>query len=289
VSGGAFYSRRKFSSSRLSSSDLEDFAMCETVPEYRLKIERAKRHIRELAKEVEAFNVSKPYEIFPEENATLGQRHWKVKVKKNPPQAWSGIVGDAIHNARAALDLLAVAVVRHDDPARASYNHVHFVIRETKDEFEAALGKNIKGASAESRRGFEDLKPYKGGDEAFWRLHQLDIMDKHKAIIPVWARHKATGLTLDPVKIFPSIFAGIKAAPVGITIGIDGSPALKDGATLHTEPIDFPANKPPEFTVTIAFGEGQIVGGEPVIPALTQMCEFVEGVCATFEKSILSK
>lgn len=216
--------------------------MSETVPDYRLKIERAKRHIRELSEEVQAFNASKPYEAFADDNTKPGQRIWKVKVKKKPPQAWSGIVGDVIHNARAALDLLAVAVVRHDDPGRVNYNHVYFVIRETKHEFETALGKR-------------NLKPYKGGDETFWRLHQLDILDKHKAIIPVGAAHTATNI---PMTFGPP---GFPAPKFTLNISRDRKRLefpLEDGATLCEVPLDSkgPFNQPPQFTATLAFGEG---------------------------------
>lgn len=68
-------------------------------------------------------------------------------------------------------------------------------MRETKEKFEADLDKNIKGASTGVRTIFENLRPYRGGDEAFWRLHQLDILDKHKAIIPVGSAHQSVGIT----------------------------------------------------------------------------------------------
>jgi len=96
--------------------------MSQPTAPYRLKIDRAKRHIGELSQKAAAFLSTNPYEIFIEDDHAAGKRFWKVRVKECVPAEFSTIIGDVIHNARAALDLLAVAVVRHCDPARASYN-----------------------------------------------------------------------------------------------------------------------------------------------------------------------
>lgn len=260
------------------------------VPGYRIKIERAKRHVWELAEECQAFIAREPYSIFIEDDTSAGQRVWKLKIKEHIPAEWSAIVGDAIHNIRASLDLLMVAVVRRCDPGRQSYNHVHFVVRETKDEFEAGLPKNIKGASAEARRLVEELKPYKGGNEALWRLHQLDILDKHKAIVPVGSAYRSFGVTFDPGRL-----PGMETTPAPIPpVTLFLKPAnrqfpLYDGAELYRAPLDgeLPFEEKLEFRLEIAFGEGQIVDGEPVIPTLLQLGQFVEGAFEVFERHIL--
>lgn len=33
------------------------------------------------------------------------------------------------------------------------------------------------------------LKPYKGGNEPLWGLNRLDILDKHRLLVPVAAGH----------------------------------------------------------------------------------------------------
>lgn len=96
--------------------------MSQPIPSYRLKFERAKRHVRELATEVQAFLVSQPYELFTEDNASTGQRHYKVRVKTCVPAEWSMIIGDVIHNVRTALD--PVEVVKFCEPSKAGQNTV---------------------------------------------------------------------------------------------------------------------------------------------------------------------
>lgn len=257
------------------------------ISAYRLKVERAKRHIGELADEIAAFWRTNPYVVAHEDDSNADKRHFIVKVQRNIPPEWSAIVGDAIHNARAALDLLMVAVVKHCDPSRASFKHVHFVIRESQKEFEDALPKNIKGASPAAQLLVENLKPYKGGDEAFWRLHQLDILDKHKAIIPVGSSFSAFGITFDPAKIFAAFPEAAKGNPMTLFF----KPKtriypLRDGTHIASTSLNFAGKDDHKFTFDVAFGDGQILDGEPVIPALMQIIQFVESVIDVLETGL---
>ena len=47
--------------------------------------------------------------------------------------------------------------------------------------------------------------------------------------------------------------------------------------------------KKPQFRFEVAFGEGQIIDGEPIELALTQIVEAVEAIFTIFEWEILSK
>jgi hypothetical protein len=65
---------------------------------------------------------------------------------------------------------------------------------------------------------------------------------------------------------------------------------LKDGTTLVREPLGsgpgVQANAPYDFALEIAFGEGQIVDGKPIVPTLQEMTQFVEGAIAIFAKEM---
>lgn len=255
---------------------------------YRLKIERAKRHIGELTAEIETYLAGKPYEIFAEEDQATAKRLYKIRVKQAVPFEWSAIVGDTIHNARSALDILMVEIVKLCDPNRASYNHVHFVVGQSKDIFETRLPKNIQGASAEARRLVEDLKPYKGGDEAFWMLHQLDITNKHKAIIPVGSAHSGLNIDMNQLFDWSSVPWMKEAIAAQGPAYVNWTPThrqfpLEDGTTIFSTSLETPLNDNLQASFEIAFGEGQILDGEPVVPALTQIVEFVEGVIDAIE------
>jgi hypothetical protein len=206
-----------------------------TAP-YRLKTERAKAHVKELAAEIEAFKAKDPYVVVIEDDTQRSQRIWKLRVNHCVPEHLATIVGDVIHNARTSLDLLMCAVVRHCDPIRQSIKHVHFIVRETKAKFEADLPENIKGASPGAIKLIHDLKPYKCGNEALWRLHQLDVLDKHQAIIPVGAGHRSLGIPLGGFPIFTPWGMEVPPAQTVFFRSADTQFPLKDGAELLTIP-----------------------------------------------------
>lgn len=269
--------------------------MAQAQPAYRLKIERAKSHINDLTAQIHAFNARTPYAITAENDDQARERVWKLKVNECVPPIWSTIIGDAIHNIRASLDVLLCTVVRHCDPDRQSINHVHFIIRDTKKEFETALPNNIRGASDEAIKIVHELKPYKDGNEALWRLHKLDILDKHQAIIPV-------GSAYNGVDIAPILNAGMAELlaksgmpshppldPIFLTPA-DRMFPLRDGVELFRATLNTPLPRDDEikFTTDVSFGEGQIIDGESVVPALLHLVGVVEGIFDVFEARILN-
>jgi hypothetical protein len=44
-------------------------------------------------------------------------------------------------------------------------------------------GGAVAGMSPEAKKAIDDLRPYKGGNEALWRIHQFDIVDKHRHLL----------------------------------------------------------------------------------------------------------
>jgi hypothetical protein len=81
----------------------------------RLKLQRARRHIDELDREATAFLGRKPFRLVIEHPPgwTGEPMHaWTVRLRENVPLEWSAIIGNAIHDLRSALDLLACDLVR---------------------------------------------------------------------------------------------------------------------------------------------------------------------------------
>jgi hypothetical protein len=170
-------------------------------------------------------------------------------------------------------------------------------VRETKEKFEADLPGNIKGASPAAITLIHDLKPYKiGGSEPLWRLHSLDIMDKHQAIIPVWSRCES--INIGPVmharmmelwKSLPDMAGRGSPAAFDVWLKPEDRSPLYDGAELLRI---FPAAQSEhddkhQFRIEVAFGQSQVLEGEPVVPALSQLADYVSGVFEPFEVAIL--
>jgi hypothetical protein len=96
------------------------------------------------------------------------------------------VLGDAVHNLRAALDLLACDLVRLNGN---SAKDVHFPFSEAEGELELMIRKRkFDRAATEAVTLLRALQPYKGGNILLRALHELDIMDKHQLIIPVNAQ-----------------------------------------------------------------------------------------------------
>jgi hypothetical protein len=112
-------------------------------------------------------------------------------------------------------------------------------------------------------------------------------LDKHKAIVPVGMAfvHVALKLTL-PSEWQSEGYSGL-SFPI---LAADRLYPLKDNTELFSGPADhIQVHGDPEFAFEVAFGEGQIVDGEPVLPTLHQLVEFVERVIGIAERCVLSQ
>jgi hypothetical protein len=99
-----------------------------------------------------------------------------------PPEDFGAVVGDVVHNLRAALDLMACDLVRagNGDP-----KNVYFPFCDRPEDLDKVLkDKNFNRAGAKAIALLKELKPYRGGNVALRAIHDLDIQDKHKSLIP---------------------------------------------------------------------------------------------------------
>ncbi len=244
-----------------------------------LKVARAKSHIEDLATQIAAFHSRTPYSVIKEENAISGDLNFKVSIREEIPIGLSTVIGDAIHNLRAAFDLMACEIVALNGGGTTK---AQFPVLSTSKEFAAKHQGHIRGASEEAIGVIESLQPYHGGrNQAIWTLHQLDIRDKHRMIIPVGAAHGG----VDPgfQKGFQAMFAEI-----GITEDIPDigsvflNPAnrqfpLKDGAIVYTilgTSRGSIGEDDVEVKIDIAFAEGEVVDGQPIISTLYDLLQF---------------
>src|SRR5437879_5011190 len=89
--------------------------MGQPLEDPRLKVERAKQHISEFDREVSAFLARDPYAVVVEPDADPGYNVTVVHVREEIPKKLPAILGDVVHNLRAALDLTAVEMVRRNN------------------------------------------------------------------------------------------------------------------------------------------------------------------------------
>jgi hypothetical protein len=263
----------------------------------RIKVERAKHHFRDLERRIERFREANPYEPIRYDEPDTGDLVYKAKIPNQPPPYWSAIVGDCVHNLRSSLDLLVCEMVRAEgEPVR---ERTGFPIYRSIDSFTNALKSRDFGKVEGAPQAAVDLimkaEPYVGADNPLGQLHQLDIEDKHKLLVPVGVAHEhtTTRYTLaDVVNAYPDLTTiKLHEIPTAENIGIvmprlsfpleDGAEIYRVRASLRNDP-RAQMHMYPEFGIEIAFGEIEVVDGEPIIPTLHQLIQFVEGFVELF-------
>jgi hypothetical protein len=175
----------------------------------RLKLERADEHFASFDAEAVAFFASKPYAI-QEVVGASGEAVWRIRRAVTPPARLGALIGDAIHNLRAALDHLAWGLVR--SAGATPTWRTQFPISQNQERFDEWAPRNLKGASPAAVEAVRALAPWQDGNPSLHRLHRLDIADKHRVLLSVGCCVRDAflppGLAKKPARIFP-IEAGV--------------------------------------------------------------------------------
>lgn len=235
----------------------------------KLKIERAKRHIRDLNNEIISFTRKNPFKVVVEGNAF--QYDYVIRVKEEIPEDISCYIGDVIHNLRAALDLLACDLVRR---AGGSTSGVYFPFASGPDELEAAIVKRKIGRAGQDIVSIiRTMKPYTGGNKYLRAIHDLDIADKHLALIPVATYAGLNNFKITGGRSIGTLFIGqIRISPI------------KDGQCIVSAPAaeNFKLGQQLNAIVEITFADGQPLSGEPFLKALEELIDLTNGIINTF-------
>lgn len=259
----------------------------------KLKIERAKRHISDLETAVQAFFNKGPYQLIGDVDAKTGENVVRVLVNEHIPIELSAILGDAIHNLRAALDYLVCDLIRGNGDTERHYDR-GFPIDEKPKVFKAGrVSKKIKGVNARAERMIRLLKANSCSNTPLFTLNWLDVIDKHNAIVPVaTATLQITAMVAVPgTFISPAGALCIGGGPPGSKPYMvpAGTPAhfkrvavTGNDVEIHRSPGGF--REEVQITFAVAFNETKIAEGQPVVETLRQLTEFVERVLEVFER-----
>ena len=104
---------------------------------------------------------------------------------------------------RSSLDILAVTLAERNGhiAPKDVYFPIANCVLDFIDPVHGAI-KKIARLSDIDRRAIEKLKPYQGGDDMLFSLHQLDLIRKHRKLIgtamtPMLASHGGAGELLN--------------------------------------------------------------------------------------------
>src|SRR5713226_9572355 len=133
----------------------------EILARVRVKVERARKHIRDLEIEVSAFLRSKPY--------TVGVRteHQKTVYylanSVETPGSIAAITGDVLFNLLAALDHLVYRLAEIVNVAEGTLKTIAFPIFNNSASYNARAPGKLKGLGQKATAAINATEPYTGG------------------------------------------------------------------------------------------------------------------------------
>ena len=240
----------------------------------KLKVERANCHIRDLNNEIVGYIKSNPYRLVVEENTDTGGYNLTMRVKEKIPCSWPSIIGDVIHNLRSALDLMIFEIV---SPHTNNTDKIQFPFCSGVNGLEDTItNRQINFAGDKVVNIVRSLKPYPGGNDLLYAIHDLDIMDKHKGIIVASTIMGIPNFTL--IDDNGAVKAGFYNCRVG---------PVEDGRVAMSLPVIQNLKIGQDFkpTFEVIFHEG-LFRRKPVLPSLSEMAEFVNKTIGVFESEL---
>jgi len=242
----------------------------------RLKIERAKQHVSDLHSRLWAFAQTDFYSLIVERNPETGEQGLEFAVTKPVPEELALVMGDAIHNLKSALDFTVNEVVFRR--LKLYDSHTRFPFRETAQKLESAVNGGLitQASKAVSNHIVNVIKPYKGGNDPLCALHDLNILDKHRLLLPV-----IQATTLLDVCAEDDRGNKMVDACLVITRNRAHTSFISDGNIKVT-------NKGKVIPL-IFFERGLPLEGQSIIPALHQLTALVSGVIEGIETVFLAE
>lgn len=255
----------------------------------REKVKWAKEHIKNLDGRRTTFLGLQPYhvvpEFYPERNFTV---FFLDGFQPALPEI-SLLAGDAAHNLRTALDYLACELVKRNGNNPSTLTC--FPIAESIEKYEAESPRKVEGMAKTDKEAISLLKPYKGGNDALWGLHRMDILDKH---------HLLTTAAITVKEI------GIRATKEFIEREFKGRIRFAEGTVVPEKTIWFSATKPApllgckqgdpivvfggnregnqdvELTFDISLSEPEVFKGRSILECLHEVANLVGGIVDSF-------
>ncbi len=213
------------------------------------KIKRARTHVADLERFTADYLASMPAQcrIRGRDDLDPGDVLGFEFDFRGPGDTYGAIFGDAIHNLRTTLDLLACDLVR----ARGgNVKGVYFPFAESAGELDYQIKQKKFGRAGEAAvLLLKRLAPHRGGNIALRAIHDLDVQDKHVFMIP-----SCTVFGTPPFPISPE--GKILSPPTAVVA---------------------------PMTIAMVFPDESPFRDQEIIPTLHKLVETVEGVVEAFK------
>jgi hypothetical protein len=226
----------------------------------RVKIERAKTNLQNLEVELSRYGQQHFHA------ATSDRDSQTREVIINPVQKWQKLpfdalaaAGDVIQNLRSALDYLAQQLVWSGSGSEPSRS-VQFPIAKDAVTYESDKARRVEGMCPKAIKAIDALKPYKGGNDALWKIHELNNIDKHRTLFTY-----AHDCFLTAEWIDDSMPFNLKASNPNFVGAFDGEVEQDMDAEFYE-----------------AVSKSEVTQGDSLLPTLHQLVNFVDNLIWTF-------
>jgi len=142
------------------------------------KIGRAREHLAAVGELLQSYDGGSEIAAEVDANGML----WLTAKLAPVPDSLPILIGDCVHNLRAALDHLVwqLAIANNKTPNASNM----FPICNTPQGFQAQLAKDrLQGVYPNARSAIEALQPYSTGSETLQVISFLDNVDKHRTLV----------------------------------------------------------------------------------------------------------
>jgi hypothetical protein len=250
------------------------------------KYDWAKEHIDKLEAAIHGFREANKHALGRKPDDQTGEFVFYVAHVPVIPDRLRLMLGDAIHNLRSTLDHLACALVSRADPAN-DCSYTSFPIFDTPESYEATARSKVPGLGKHAYETFERIQPYRdGAGHNLWKLHKLDIVDKHRLLLSV-ATIPVMNSTMPSIKSQIDSAQGV-LGDVGVFFGqmlfADASPKyipMEAGRELGRVHASELYNNVP-FAFEIAINEPEILVGLPIFLFLRTVSNEVSMIIRSF-------
>lgn len=252
------------------------------------KVERAKAHIEDLHVSLERFWNTKPNSIRFEDDAQRRERTYYLVTVADIPLPILNIIGDVLYNLRSALDHVAYALPLAPGITERGWNQ--FPIVESATEYMSAkVRRKVEIFRQDAVKALDAVKPYKGGNDTLWELHELNKVDKHRLLLTACIANTARSMTPTERSEITVRFADRPNEPpltlVRAMKGITPVP-LNAGDKIYTI-AHSEMEQEMRFHFDVAFDEPKIIKCKPVIEALHEMAKVVGGIVINLDYMLL--
>lgn len=239
-----------------------DIAVKRPFSDSRRRIRWAKDDFAQFKKTGRRFFKTNPHIAVTEMDDQGVNKLDKIKLSRPLPEALERRTIGTLEHLRSALDLAAYDVATLAGVAKGK---IHFPFSDTAADFKSRLHSACKDFPQDIHALFAGFKPYQGGDDLLWALNTLCNTSKHRKLVrivmttgPLDIQHiEANGPYHIPARDWDSEKDEL--------IYVSAKPGIKLKYKV-------------QMSFAVAFGEVEVVKGQPVEAVLDTLLGKVSGI-----------